>query len=305
MADQPPATGTPSPPSAADELRTVTEGIRSRTDLTAKALGGIGTTLVTAIGLTKLGDVFPIPPGFRSLGWPIVAPLAFVGMGIAVGGLTFRFWSASEPVVMASDPEKCTNLDSDERNRFVRPIYDEVAALNGVGSLSAYERRAQRLRRIAARSSDSVAGTLRASFEEIESDVQSVLTRANLVVVRNRAKEAVRGASSVALYALFVASALMFAVGTDKLDSARSQQIAIAKSCGDAAKAGAAAILPAICGQEPPPPPPKPPRKTASQLSAENAVTLAAALQSCEASAAESKLPSSSCHSIRAALAKP
>src|SRR3954447_23859947 len=48
----------------------LTEGTRKRADLTAKALGALGTTAVSAIGIAKFADIFPLPP-WRP--WVVVA----------------------------------------------------------------------------------------------------------------------------------------------------------------------------------------------------------------------------------------
>ncbi len=38
-----------------------TERIRARTDASAKALAALGTTGITAAGLSKFSDIFPLP----------------------------------------------------------------------------------------------------------------------------------------------------------------------------------------------------------------------------------------------------
>src|SRR5437660_3053196 len=47
----------------AQRFRDGAEAIRQRTDLTAKTFGGLATTAVSALGIAKFADVFPMPPG--------------------------------------------------------------------------------------------------------------------------------------------------------------------------------------------------------------------------------------------------
>lgn len=56
-----------------------TDKIRTRTQTTAQAIGALGTTGVTAAGLSKFGDIFPLPASPSGAQW-----LAIVGV---LGGL--------------------------------------------------------------------------------------------------------------------------------------------------------------------------------------------------------------------------
>lgn len=61
------------------------------------------------------------------------------------------------------------------------------------------------------------------------------------MVIRRRATRAVSDVGAWLLYAAVVGGLIVFAVGADKISSARTDPIAAAKACGDARKAGATA----------------------------------------------------------------
>src|SRR5207247_2455674 len=133
----------------AQRFRDATEQIRKRTELTAKAVGGLGLTVLSAVGIKKFADVFPVPPG---QGWWVgFLIVSFLVMVFIVGLFTYRLWHVSERIVLRSAVERMDDLDESEQN-LVRKLYDETARLDRAPSLPALEARAQRFYRIADRS---------------------------------------------------------------------------------------------------------------------------------------------------------
>jgi hypothetical protein len=248
-------------------FREVADKIRSRADLTAKGLGTVGTTILTALGISQVGDVFPARPDewqwWVSTGFVIIG---FVGMATVLAFFTLRLWRLNQPIFLASDVNWMPDLkepkqtapvvDSEaaaslnqiktERRR-VQDLYREVAALNLAPTLLAYEARGDRFDRIASRRGEDAEG-LRDQASLIKAEVLATQTRALAVLVRDRAARALTGNSARMAYATFVAGVILFATGADWLDSGQTDKIAQAKNCGDASKAGAT-VLPDECIQ--------------------------------------------------------
>jgi hypothetical protein len=105
--------------------RTMTDTLRSRAETSAKALGALGLTVVSAIGFVRVGDLFPLPPG-GSLSWHVwdcplpwsdrwrssyddavlalVAALAgFLLMALVVIVFSTRIWRLQRPVSLVPD----------------------------------------------------------------------------------------------------------------------------------------------------------------------------------------------------------
>lgn len=299
--------GTPLPAAAVtqniERWREAAEKLRGRVDLTAKAVGGIGTTAATAIGISKIGDLFPLTPGARSWLAFFVAIAGFVALSLAIAIVTYRLWSVNQPIFMRTDPDAMKDQgDVDERERdAIRVVYEETADLNRAESLRSYEARAHRLRRVAERTrDDDERARVDAKADQIAADIQATFARAALRVIRRRTTNAVRGAGSVFAYLLFVAGLLSFAVGTDYIASERTDQVTIAKSCEDARNVGAdSATLPAICGADARAEQPEP--TSAAQQRANAAAALNEPLRRCLALVAAGRLPSGSCDPIAGA----
>src|SRR5262245_23361457 len=131
-------------------FRDAAEKIRSRADTAAKTLGGLGTTVLTAIGIVKFGDIFPLPPLDKQVWAAIVVVItSFLTLAGVVAFFTRRLWKLNEPLVQRTDPELMEL--NDEELELVRGIYKIETDLNGVESLGALEARALRLLRIAER----------------------------------------------------------------------------------------------------------------------------------------------------------
>jgi hypothetical protein len=231
--------------------RDAIDKIRSRADATAKTFGTVGTTVVTAVGISKLGDVFPLQEG---LWWPwlVLGTAGFLLMLTAIAVITARLWGVSQPILTRTDPDLMSdNLDADEL-ALVRTIYDESAALNGVRSLRAYEARAHRFDRIGDSLDESSAKKLRDRAATIRGDVLAVTSRAAAQIVKRRSERVVRSRWMVLALLAFVGGVVLFAVSADRLDSARNGEITLAKACADARAANAAeSELPALCGPAP------------------------------------------------------
>jgi hypothetical protein len=252
------------------ELDEAIAKLRGRVDVTAKAVGGLGMTAASAVGLAKIGDLFPISPGDEFHIWFVetnaahlwfsAAIAGFVALAAAVLIVTFRLWSVNKPVLMRSSISSMRNANvgdgeelSPQEEKEVKVVYAEAARLNGVPSLRAYEARYQRLLRLAERTADADRkAKLESEAKQIAEGINTTLGLAALVVIRRRASNAVRGFGSLVAYSLLVSGIVLFALGTDYVSSERTEQITIAKNCADAREAGAdAATLPEICGPDP------------------------------------------------------
>jgi hypothetical protein len=246
--------------------------LRQRADLAAKVLAGGGSTLITAVGIAKFSDLFPLPPADR-ISWPewvpwwvawrylpgfrthvelaIVGVLAGFGLMIAAILLIARgYWEASEVVPMRSDLNRL-DLKGDERT-LVKDAFDDQASLNDVPNLAAYEARAHRLERVARWLPADQAKQTRMEATLIQTEVLATQYQGRLRVVRRRVANSVRGAGAMVLYSTFVVGLILFGLGTDYLSSERTDAIAIAKACADARTVDANLSLPAICGDAPP-----------------------------------------------------
>jgi hypothetical protein len=228
----------------------VADRLRQRADVTAKTLGALGTTVVTAVGISKFSDIFPLPEGAQWIAGAVI--FGFVLMASAVAAFSYRLWRVNEPIFWRSDLDLVTDLWGGERES-VEPIYEEMGRLNETGTLRAYEARADRLERISKRISDSEWITeLKDRADEIRGEVSSTHARANLRVVRRRLSKALTGFWARVFYGFFVVGVLLFGIGADYLQSERSDRIALAKNCAEARTAKALeSQLPSICGQAP------------------------------------------------------
>lgn len=238
-----------------------TESIRTRTDATAKGLAALGTTAVTAAGLSKFSDIFPLP---AEPSWPQIFAIAGLLVGLAamvtaVGWFTLQLWSVSSPVFMRLNPEQIKDAEAPERE-VIHRIYQEAADLNDAKTFEQYARRGLRLQRVAQRGPETdVAGLAATEAKQINADVAATEARALTNVVRKRAQETVRGRGTAAMCALFFVGVLAFGVAADYLESERASRVATAKSCAEAVTAirtadpqGAnplpARLLPTLCG---------------------------------------------------------
>lgn len=297
-----------------------TERIRARTDTSAKALAALGTTGITAAGLSKFADIFPLPsePSKAQL-LAIVGVLGgLVVMATAVVWLTARLWRVSQPIFMSprlermrqelNDPKK--QKDSDEFKR-VKDIYDEAAKLNDTSSLEVYAMNGLRRERIAQNISNNppVASLAKADAALIRDDVTAAMARAATTLVRQRAYDAVRSKSTAFIFAMFLLGLLSFGVGADYLDSERTTRVAGAKACADAVTAirtadpngnppVTAKLLPELCGGADAVPTPTAATPTAEAETSGAVKDLATRYETCVTSESDD----TKCVSIKAAL---
>lgn len=237
-----------------------TEKIRARTDTSAKALGALGTTGITAAGLSKFSDIFPLPAA------PSTEQLVAVGgvlvglllMAAAVGWMTAMLWKVSQPIFMSSNlPQMQAELNNADQYQRVATIYGSAALLNDSEDLEHYASRGLRLERVAYDSADP-AVRKRAEEEalQIRNDVMATQARAATNVVRQRAYRAVRSKTTLGIFVLFLLGLISFGVASDYLDSERAGRVASAKSCAEAVKAvresspATAKLLPTLCGEQ-------------------------------------------------------
>lgn len=276
------------------------ERIRARVDRNAKLLGSLGTIAVTAVGLAKVSDLFPLSSTMDSRIWFGLAVLGFVLAVAAVLYVATRLSKVGEPIVMRSDlDEVCVEnqLSRKERER-VASSYKRTADLNRMDSLAAYEAAQHRLQRIARRTDDPVAKAEReAEAAAIDTDLGVTFAGAWVDLLRRRAARAVRGGGAWVAYAVFVAGFLLFALGTDYVQSERGDRLALIEKCAKARKADAAASLPSICSE--PAPAEKPPAPNAVEVHAAISSSLLKVLQDCAAAVAAGTLPPTACDGLR------
>ena len=279
-----------------ERFRAAIESVRARADLTAKGISGLAVTGLTAIGIAKIADVFPYEgPGVALVG----LFTGFIAMAIAAFLFARRLWRSQEPIVMGTDPDKIEGLSDDERDQ-VKAIFKRIAELNSEKSLADYEEKARKLEAEAEKSSTTKAKAkeLREKVELITTEILATFARAAVTIVQGRTTNALRDTAAVALFILFFVGLLGFAISSDALDSRRSGEIALAKSCAEARTAGATDLPEEACGEAPP----KDPEKSASQVSAQGVADLAAARRDCLAAAERDAVDPSKCAAISQAL---
>jgi len=256
----------------------MSEAVRRRTDLFAKAIGGLGTSALTAIGIAKFADVYPLPPvGDIPLGlW--LALLGTVGgfaaMGAALVWFSRVLWRVNEaihmPLEAPSEGSDGAGALSPQEAARVTAVYASAAKLHGADSLLAYAERAGALetqadaredaaanaegdaeeRAAAIRTAALEAALLRERARTIRADVDEAQSRALLNVVRMRAHRAVCNWGPVLC---FFPGLVAFGLGADYLDSQHTANAAAAADCAKAVRAlsypGAnVRLIPAICG---------------------------------------------------------
>jgi hypothetical protein len=209
--------------------------LRQRADTTAKAFGGLATTLITAIGIAKIGDIFPLEVSLGPIAWAAAVFVGFALMATAIAFFTARLWRVTKPILARTDPSQMTDdLDKSER-ALVQKVYEDAAKARGISSIRAYGRRGNRLARIAdGLDHPPSAAKLRKRAAAIGVDLDAVMSRAIALVVRQRTGQVIRSGWSVVAFATFVLGAILFATASDRLESARASEIAVAKSCAEA-----------------------------------------------------------------------
>jgi hypothetical protein len=273
----------------AKQFKDATDKVRERSDAAAKALAALGTAGLTAVGISKFSDVFPLPDG--ELPVVVIVLLGFLLMVGVLVGLTYLLLNANRPFVPATDIQGASAAELEE----IEKIYDRVAKQYGAPSLRAYEARGQRLQRIADRKADATeAAPLLAKAARIRAETESAQARVALLVSRMRMNGALKGRGAKLCAIVFPVGLLMFGIGSDHLDSKRSAEVAAYKACADAATAGVK-NLPPICNGVVA----KAPEPTAA---AKRRDALQAAYTACVDTAVEQAEPLRMCDGIKARL---
>jgi hypothetical protein len=221
----------------------------------------LGTTGITAVGLSKFSDVFPLPSTPSSE--QVVAIAFLIGGLAAMAGVvmwfTARLWKVSSPIFMNLKACEISDASATEQT-VIEQIYKDAANLNDATSFELYARRGLRLQRVAQRTPNVDVGKLAAAeAKQINADVIATQARAATNVVRKRAQDAIIGDKSLRMVALFVAGLLGFGLAADYLESERAGRVASAKSCAEAITAIRTAypatpkplpakLLPHLCG---------------------------------------------------------
>jgi hypothetical protein len=274
--------------------------IRQRADYAAKGLAAIGTAAISAIGYAKLADVFPFGgPDWAT--WLLGIGVAL--MILAVVFLVRRFYGASESIVTNSDVDRTVALNSlsAEEEKVLRNVYRDTAELNGLETLRAYEARGQRLERIADRFASSGAKLLHDQAQLIFTEIGAAQARAGAFVLRERSTSALFAKTTCVLLALFVAGWYFVALSADAMQSRRSDEITVAKSCAEARKEEkiVESKLPEICGTAPEA---DEEEATAAETSDQAVKSLAESLATCKKAAAKSHASPKDCLPIERAL---
>jgi hypothetical protein len=278
--------GDPATPATAlqDQRATVLkalESLRTRTDLAAKVIGGIGSAALTAVGLAKIGDLFPLPDDAKTRALAMAAVAGFLLMAVAIAALTVSLWKVNRPFFIGTDLANVADLTEAEKV-LIQPQWDDFQRVNNATPAewetlaNGHETTATQLETAwaayftpklqgaiervlqapdAAADRTKVPTSIPPSPEAIDerrqattmqSELHLLIARAHLRVVRRRLSDVMSGWSSVSLAGLFVLGLLTFAIGTDYVTSVRKDAVEIAKSCAEAAEAGASS-LPKIC----------------------------------------------------------
>ena len=287
----------PATAAAADvaaKYKEAADKVRDRAETTAKALAGLGTAGLTAVGIAKFSDIYPVPP---DAGWAIAAVLAgFLAMVVAIVGFTLLLWDANRPIIANVDPSAMTT--NAKEKEIIGEIYQRMADLNRVESLAAYQARAFRLQRIADRSPDTEATKLRATADRMRAEIQATQSKALLAVARHRVNRKLRGFRAGLLALGFVVGLYAFGLGADRLESERTSKVATLKACSEAIEAKVdAKKLSSICNDVRSTTPAAKP--TPDQARATKVTALSTTYSSCIDTAVKEKTPAAMCDSIK------
>ncbi|MEJ2865979.1 hypothetical protein [Actinomycetospora flava] len=224
---------------AKDQATRLTEAIgkiRTRADTTAKGLLAFGGAALAALGITKATDLTPEYWSVETVTGVAAAVAGFILVAVALAWFSARLWRVGAPVFTSSDLiETQEGLGTDEEEELVANAYTDMARLNGVRSLLAYEARGWRLQRIASRADEDRKKELLQEADMIRAEVRAVHARAGALVVRERASRAITGGSTIVAGALFLAGLIALTAGAGLLSTARNDAlVATAKACAEA-----------------------------------------------------------------------
>lgn len=287
----------------AQRFHEVFESVRQRTDYTSKGLGAIGVAAVAGIGYANLANDFPYGGPWWAVFALVLGVFAMIG---AVMALVGRFNRANESLITSPSFEETfrhNNIKDKEEKDLVKKIYKETAKQQQVATLRAYEARGQRFERIASQCDEPRAALLQARADQILTEVTATEDRAAALLLRRRGHVALFNRAFVIWIFVFAIGWYATALGSDALQSDRSDQIAVAKLCAEARaeKEIVEAKLPPICGD----PPAK--KKTvekphATKVAGDGLAALAAAFESCLNAAEENGENRDACVRLEDAL---
>jgi hypothetical protein len=243
------------------------DALRDRTDLAGKALAALATAGLTAIGISKVTDIYPTPSGER----PTVVVLlsGFALMVVAIVAFTVRMWKVSRPLVPVSDlsqiaspviPEEddrggrvrqwiraqirrrypewrkpkpeINEREKLEMERVYKLVLRQAPFTEMAEDLAAYERLALIAElSVVNEPSEAAASRLRYRAARIRAEVDQAQQRAKLVVIRERSVEALTNGRAALWAVLFVVGLVLFGGAADRLDSKRTTDAQVLKAC--------------------------------------------------------------------------
>ncbi|QIG45036.1 hypothetical protein G5V58_21720 [Nocardioides anomalus] len=218
-----------------EEVRALADSLRSRVDLFGKGLAALATVGTGAVGLTRIGDVFPLSTWGSWVG-AAAAVLGLLAAGIGAVFIATQLMQVGDAAVVDSSLDGVA--EQDRAN--VRRVFVAAARRFGYESLPGLEERERALRQSASRaSSTSEAERRTALADEVKLEVEQALARGQLAVVRGRATRAVTGGWAQASYVAILVGLVVFALGADAASSPRTDKISVAQACAEARTAGA------------------------------------------------------------------
>jgi len=219
----------------AADYRDIADSLRTRVDLYGKSLAGLATVGTGAVGIAKLSDLFPEN---ADVSWAGVSAAVLGLLAAALGAVTIAVMlmkAGDAAVVEIEDASR-----SPEETALITPIFGATARRFGMTTMPALAEKEHRLRRAATRLPAGAARTAReARADELRGEIDLALARGQVAVVRNRSTKAVSGTLAKWCYAAVAVGLVVFALGADGSSQDRDDQIATAKSCAEARKAGA------------------------------------------------------------------
>jgi hypothetical protein len=228
------------------------DSLRATTDRAAKALSALATAGLTAVGIAKVGDLYPKPDGGY---WPTVLFLwlGFVLMLIALFAFVVRFWRANRPLAVSTSlvemwpgTDESGNrktpdtgwrqrwkvlvggdlpiIDEEECKEIARIYKDAIKhapfAAGEKDTLKDYEGRADELESDALYTPDSPISLRRMrQVARMRAEIEKAEQRAKLVVIRRRMNHVFNRPAAAILAIIFVVGLVMFAAAADRFDS--------------------------------------------------------------------------------------
>jgi hypothetical protein len=222
----------------AKDFRDAADTLRTRVDGFGKVLVGIATLGTGSVGLAKIGDLFPVPE--KSEPWALAAVAGLAGSAIAAVIIAIRLMRVGEPAVIEVDVDESSPgiKKSDMPN--IRRIFSASASRFGFVTLDGLQERERTLRRAANRAGEASERARRTALaDELRTEIETALARAQLAVVRRRSTDAVGTLTAFVLYTVVLGGLLLFAAGADKVASERVEVGKDALACAEAREAGA------------------------------------------------------------------